>query len=289
MDLVSVVIPTRNRRDRLAQAIESAKAQTWPNLEIIVVDDGSTDGTPAYLQEEQAADGRVRFIRNELPQGGAGARNTGISAAKGKYVAFLDDDDLWYPEKTEKQLALLMSNPDASAVSCGFVIERALLPSLKVRITPPSDEQEILRWNRLGGASMCLVKRNAVLDAGGFDQKLPSGQDWDLWIKLHRAGEVIVSDEPLVRYVSHQGDRISTNAKAIYAGRRRLFFRYRSRMAPDTAAFLFGELLYTRKFLLGDTWRSKLSGLAQVLRYARGGQTYRFLYRAVKSLLPNCT
>jgi glycosyltransferase involved in cell wall biosynthesis len=279
VDLVSVVIPTRNRRDRLARAIETAKAQTWPNLEIIVVDDGSTDGTPAYLQKEQAADGRVRFIRNELPQGGAGARNTGISVAKGKYVAFLDDDDLWLPEKTEKQLALITVNSHVSAVSCGFVIERALLPSLQVRITPPSNEQEILKWNRLGGASMCLVKRDVVLDVGGFDQKLTSGQDW----------EVLVSDEPLVRYVSHRGDRISTNVQAVYAGRRRLFFRYKWKMAPDTAAFLFGELLYARKFMLGATWRSKLSGLAQVLHYARGGQTYRFLYRAVKSLLSNRT
>jgi len=287
LDLVSVVIPTRNRRERLERAIKSAQAQTWPNLEIIVVDDASTDGTPAYLQNEQAADSRVRFIRNDVPQGGAGARNTGISVAKGKYVAFLDDDDLWLPEKMEKQLALMTASPDASAASCGFIVERALLPNLQVRLVPPSSEQDILKWNRLGGASMCLAKRSVLLDVGGFDRMLPSGQDWDLWIKLYQAGAVLVSDEPLVRYVSHQEGRISTNARAIYAGRRRIYFCYKKKMAPDTAAFLLSELLYSRKFMLGKTWRAKLAGLVQVLRYAKGGQSCRFVYRAVKFLLPH--
>ena len=117
-ELVSVVIPTRNRRDRLERAIKSAKVQTWPTIEIIVVDDASSDGTQLFLQKRVSEDARVQVVRNEVPRGGGGARNQGVAVARGQYIAFLDDDDTWLPEKLAEQVALMKANPGASAVSC---------------------------------------------------------------------------------------------------------------------------------------------------------------------------
>ncbi|MEI7682145.1 MAG: glycosyltransferase family 2 protein, partial [Betaproteobacteria bacterium] len=93
-DLISVVIPTHNRSERLRQAIESVRTQGWKDLEIIVVDDASTDGTPALMEDLSKLEPRIRYIRNTVALGGGGARNAGIAAARGEYVAFLDDDDL---------------------------------------------------------------------------------------------------------------------------------------------------------------------------------------------------
>lgn len=284
-DLVSVVIPTRNRCARLVRAIESVTSQTWRNIEIIVVDDASTDDTPAYLARLAASDGRVKAIRNEQALGGGGARNRGVEVASGAYIAFLDDDDIWLPEKLEIQLSLLRENDRASAASCGFVAEFPIFGKRTVYVQPPSDIQQLLRSNHLGGASMCLTTK-AVLEAiGGFDPALRSGQDWDLWIKLYDQGEIVVSDRALVRYLPHNDIRITSNPKSAYTGRRKIFFRYRGRMNERTRRFLFCELLYCRKILLVDGVSAKLSGFWAVLRATSGQNALRFTYRFVKHLV----
>ena len=101
---ISVVVPTYNRRDLLQRALESAQKQTYADIEIIVVSDGSTDGTKETVEGAAADDARIRFIELSPSRGGNAARNAGIEAATGDYVAFLDDDDKWLPEKLEKQM-----------------------------------------------------------------------------------------------------------------------------------------------------------------------------------------
>jgi len=284
-DLVSVVIPTRNRCERLARAIESAKAQTWTNIEIVVVDDASTDDTPAYLEQLALADHRVKGVRNERPLGGGGARNRGVAAANGTYIAFLDDDDIWLPEKLEAQLALLQDSPRAAAVSCGFVAEFPIFGKRSVRVLPPRNEQQLLRSNHLGGASMCLTTKVALEAIGGFDPALRSGQDWDLWIKLFDRGEIVVSEQALVRYVPHNDVRITSNPKSAYTGRRKIYFRYRSRMDRVTRRFLFCELMYCRKVLLIEGGLAKVPGLISVIRAAIGQNSLRYIFRFAKHLV----
>ena len=115
-ELVSVVIPTHNRADLLPRAIDSVLNQTYSNFEIIVVSDGSTDNTEEVVKSYSDKDSRIRFIGYSPARGGNIARNTGIEAAKGEYVAFLDDDDEWMPEKLKKQIKVMESNPDIGLV-----------------------------------------------------------------------------------------------------------------------------------------------------------------------------
>lgn len=283
--MISVVIPTHNRRERLARAIASVYAQTWPNIEIVVVDDASSDDTPAYLQNLALSDPRVKVVRNELAQGGGGARNCGIAEATGDYIAFLDDDDVWVPEKLDVQLSMLLAKPGVSAVSCGFVAEFPFFGKRAVRVVAPLDEQQLLRSNHLGGASMCLTSKAALLAIGGFDPKLRSGQDWDLWLKLYGQGEIVVSDQALVRYIPHTGVRITSNPKSTYSGRRRIYFRYRSKMERATRLSLLCELMYCRRILLAIGSRAKLSGFVQVFKAAIGRNSLRYTYRFAKHLM----
>lgn len=116
--LVSVVIPTRDRPRLLAEALGSALAQTWRDIEVLVVDDGSRPEARPVV--ERFDDRRVTYIRNDAPRGGAAARNRGIRASRGEYVAFLDDDDIWLPTKIEKQMAVFgRAPPEVGVVYCG--------------------------------------------------------------------------------------------------------------------------------------------------------------------------
>jgi glycosyltransferase involved in cell wall biosynthesis len=285
-DLISVVIPTRNRSSRLSSAIRSVLDQTWPRVEVIVVDDASSDGTPELLRTLEAEDERIRVIRNEAPCGGGRSRNIGIAAATGPYVAFLDDDDLWMPSKLRVQHDLMKADPGASAVSCGFVVEFSSWRRRMVRVPPPKESEEILRVNTLGGASMCLTTKATLAVVGGFDPQLRSCQDWDLWIKLCDAGRVLACREALVRYVPHRDTRISNNLRSIYEGRRRLYCRYRARMAASTRRRHLGELIFLKKVLLGERGRSRMRGVVQVSRLSGVLGSIRYLYRYLKAVAP---
>ena len=218
---VTVVIPTQNRRDALRDAIASVRAQTWPHVDLVVVDDGSTDGTDRLLSEMAAADPTLRYVRNAVARGGADARNQGIEAATGPWVAFLDDDDTWLPGKLEAQLGALRAVPAAVAASCAYFYSAPLRPERVVRVRTGATLQDMLSTNSLGGASVCLARTETLRAIGGFDGGQRSGQDWDLWLRLFQQGPIVCCDEPLARYRSHRGQRISNDMPSLYAGRRR--------------------------------------------------------------------
>lgn len=212
--LVSVVIPTHNRCDLLWRAISSALQQTYTNLEVIVVSDGSEDSTDALM--EQISEQRVRYIAYHPSKGANVARNTGIAEAKGEYVAFLDDDDEWYPQKIEKQIQLISKNESIGLVCTGI---RAIY--VKENITkdyvPPAKEdssKEILIRNCIGSTTTVLVEK-ALLDlCGGFDPQLGALQDYDLWIRLCQKTKVGVVREPCVDYyVYTQNNQISSHTE----------------------------------------------------------------------------
>lgn len=286
VELVSVVIPSRNRRVRLSRAIESVMQQTWQNIEIIVVDDASTDDTPQFLKKlEGTSNIPIKVVTNKDAQGGAGARNNGIAVAEGQYVAFLDDDDIWMQGKLHSQIMLLKNNPGASSVSCSFSVQH-LSGRLTIKhVYATRNNQQLLRINHLGGASMCLTTRQMLMDIGGFDAGLRSGQDWDLWIKLNDRGSVLVCPEPLVHYIYHQGVTITSNSYSKYAGQRRLYMRYRNRMTADTRKQHLSELLYCRKVLLERYRMRQFSGLLTVACLAGLHGSFRYFYRYLKYVL----
>ena len=230
--LVSVVIPTRDRLELLRHAVNSVLKQSQADLELIIVDDASEDGTAGYLAELQRHYDRIRTLRNAVPCGGAGARNQGISHSRGQWIAFLDDDDEWLPEKLQRQLQLLDSSASAVACSCNFVMRFSSGRSKLVQVPPYATLQQLLLENELGSASLCICSSKVLRDIGGFDASLRSGQDQDLWVRVRQHGDVVVCGEPLVLYRAHAGRRITNNMQSQYIGARRFYFKHRRMMDP---------------------------------------------------------
>lgn len=207
--LISVIVPVYNGERFLAETLRSALLQTYPHFEIIVVDDGSRDGTGAITAELARKDARLRAVRQENA-GVAAARNRGIAEARGSLVAPLDADDLWRPEKLAKQVAAFArGGPSVGLVYCwseridedGFI-----LPG---RGNTHTDEGEVLpqaiMTNIVGHASGALMARAAVLAAGGFDttlrqQKAEGCEDKKLYIAIAERHRFAVVREPLVGY-----------------------------------------------------------------------------------------
>jgi glycosyltransferase involved in cell wall biosynthesis len=201
---VSVVIPTHNRSELMSLALLSALGQRGVDLEVIVVDDGSTDDTAATV--ERIGDPRVRFLRHPTPQGVSTTRNRGIKEAKGEWIAFLDDDDLWAPQKLLAQLEA--ARPNATWAYVGDVEMDARQRVLAGTPPPPPDEvmHRLHSANLVpGGCSGVIATREAIASTGGFDPRLKNLADWDLWLRLARTGPPAWVREPLVGYRVHQG------------------------------------------------------------------------------------
>jgi glycosyltransferase involved in cell wall biosynthesis len=200
---VSVIIPTHNRAHIIPQTIDSVLAQTFRDFEIIVIDDGSTDDTSAVLQHRYGEQITCIRIQNSgLPA----ARNTGITAARGQYIAFLDDDDAWLPDKLKLQTALMQNNPSLGLVYCGCYTIAA--DDTVISETRPLKRgalfEDLLRSNDIvGSASAVLVAGSVFSRAGCFDETLTACEDWDLWIRIARDYPVDFVDQPLVKLRRH--------------------------------------------------------------------------------------
>jgi glycosyltransferase involved in cell wall biosynthesis len=198
--LVSVVIPAHNSASTLKRALESVSRQSYRPLEIIVVDDASSDSTRDVLRETG-----VRAIFLSENAGASAARNCGIEAASGDYIAFLDADDEWLPGKLAKQMALIAADDRMSFVACAaeqIGPDGARIGPLHPPVRRPAVGTEA--WKTLLAytfvATPCIVtRRRAVLEVGGFNPELTIAEDQDLWIRLALYGSVGYVDEVLVR------------------------------------------------------------------------------------------
>jgi glycosyltransferase involved in cell wall biosynthesis len=203
---VSVVVPTHDRRRLLVQTLRSILWQRQVDFEVIVVDDGSSDGTAEVVAG--LGDARVRLLRHDTPKGVAAARNHGIAEAAGAWLAFCDDDDLWAPDKLARQLQA------AHQTGRGWVYTGEVRIDLRQRIVggthpPPPPEQVTTRlphWNLVpGGCSGVIASKAALAVAGCFDPRLRNLADWDLWIRLGRTGPPACVPDLLVGYRLHAG------------------------------------------------------------------------------------
>jgi glycosyltransferase involved in cell wall biosynthesis len=197
--LVSVVIIVYNGEDYVGRALASALAQTHGNLEVIVVDDASTDGSCAVV--ERVSDPRIRLVRRERNGGIGAARNDGIRAARGEWIAFLDCDDRWAPRKIEQQLERALTKPDAGLVYAWATVESETGEVVgEYRSRVEGDVlRELLRSNCISGsASSAMVRRDVLAAVGSFDETLQSAEDWDMWLRISAAYPVACVAEPLV-------------------------------------------------------------------------------------------
>jgi len=228
---VSVVIPVFNRPAAVCRAIESVLAQTCQDFEIIVVDDGSTDTTPAAVAG--FADSRITLVRHERKRGGSAARNTGIRTGSAPYVAFLDSDDEWMPTKLEQQLVLF----ERSSQQLGLVYggaERVFADGSVSRTIPQRRldlTRALLTENVVGETSVGMVLRSALEETGGFDETLPALQEMDLWLRICERFQADFVPEVLVRVAKgNDSGRISASIVATTRGRELFRRKHREKL-----------------------------------------------------------
>jgi hypothetical protein len=225
--LVSVIIPAFNQGQYLGKAIQSVLDQTYPDFEILVIDDGSTDDTPVVTR--QFADPRIQYIYQDN-RGLSGARNTGIRHAQGDYLSYLDSDDLFLPEKLELLVDFLENHPEYGlAAGQAVPIDENDQPIGKIFDTPlPQDTVRLLLGNPLHVGSV-LVNRTWQDKAGLFDETLRSYEDWDMWLRLALLGckmGWIARPVSLYRFHTAQMTRIGTQmTRATFAVLDKLYTR----------------------------------------------------------------
>ena len=205
---VSVIIPTYDRRELVQRAIDSVLAQTREVGEIIVVDDGSTDGTGDALMARYGS--RIRYVGQDNA-GVSAARNRGLALANGRFLALLDSDDIWMPEKTERQVAWLEAHPDFGMVVCDVLrtdADRNAIDRFRRREQIREDGWalcDLLRHPALVPAS-AMLRREVYEDVGGFDTTLATAEDLDFHLRIARRWKIGVVEDLLVEAMrGHDG------------------------------------------------------------------------------------
>jgi len=231
-------VPTRNRWSVLSSsALPAALGQEDVEHEVVVVDDGSTDETPARLAE--LTDLRLRVVRHDRCLGVARARNAGIEHARGEWIAFLDDDDIWSPQKLRKQL------DEASARGAAFVYAGSVALDEDKRFVfghappePASLRTELLRRNVMwGGCSNVVARADAARALGGFDEEIFQLADWDLWIRLAGEGKAAMVNEVLVGCVAHAESMLLTDRRDVFREFDYLVAKHRDSTAATGVSF----------------------------------------------------
>ena len=229
--MISAIITTYKRQPNiLKRALESVLNQTYPDLEIIVVDDSPADFperdsiAEMIVQESIIYRKEIKYIRHETTMGACAARNTGLHAAKGEFIAYLDDDDEWLPQKLERQIARFSKG--IALVFCGSITKDDETQESVVKKTQFYRgfvyDQLISGDNFIGSTSFPLLRTEALRKIGGFDTFLKSAQDYDVWLRISAEYQIDYLEEPLVIYHRHKGEQITKNPEYKLSGLRRI-------------------------------------------------------------------
>jgi glycosyltransferase involved in cell wall biosynthesis len=277
---VSVIIPTYNYGRFIGAALDGVLGQTLRPAEVIVVDDGSTDDTEAVVRAfidaaANDADGvRIEYIK-QANAGVCAARNRGVAASSGKYIAFADADDIWHPTKLENQIAKFGEDEKIGLVHCGMrEFDSDTGETIAVNIDGMEGDvaDELLLWERsviVGPGGTIVVTRNAFDDAGGFDTKMKVGEDWDFCYRVARKYRVGFVREALIDYRSHSS-AAHRNVAEMERGMARFYEKAFADGGPDV------QKLKRRSY--GNFYRV-VSG-----SYFQAGEIGNFLRTAAKSI-----
>lgn len=264
---VAVIIPAHNRAETIVRALDSVQAQSMPVRKVIVVDDASTDDTcdvvEAYARRPDLV-AEVVLLRMAASGGACVARNFGARHADCAWLAFLDSDDAFRPEKIERQMALVASDPQVVAA---FTRIRYMYPGGRFRLSrlvELSDPYLLLGSNELAGCSTAMVRRDTFWDAGGFDPEMPSCQDWDLWLRLSRTGKLAYVADVLVDYFFDAPNQISKNPAKMLDGHRRMYQKIAVSMKSGLDE---GEIEARRLLRFSEIYSSHIPDAGMAMRH----------------------
>ena len=279
--LVSVVMPTYNRSTSVKTAIHSVLRQSWSDLELIIVDDGSEDDTTDVVRSVE--DPRIRLICMEQNSGPSAARNRGIAEARGRWVAFQDSDDEWLPDKLTQQMARIRAfeaeGRNVVAAYCGMAVEGSINPRPDARLTlryvPPSEVDRVegdladtLCEMSIISTQMLMARRD-VLDAiGGFDEELKALVDWDLSIRLAEEGFIAFVDRILV-IQRFSENSITRNRRRRIAARERIIDKHLDRLRGVPAILSQQYQVLAGEYRLEGMLDEASAALRQARRYTR--------------------
>ncbi len=230
--MISVVITTYMREPSLvARAIDSVLCQTYRDIELIVVDDSPVDyplrkavEAMVIARKKNTDDIEIKYIAHDKNHGACAARNTGLNWAEGEFIAYLDDDDEWLPEKLEKQIRV-MYTPDVALVYCGNINKN---DNTGVSIPKDTDYfdgyvfHRLLYENFIGSTSFPLIRTDCLKSINGFDEQMQSAQDYDVWLRIAEKHKISFISEPLVIYHVHNGEQITSSPQKKINGLERL-------------------------------------------------------------------
>jgi glycosyltransferase involved in cell wall biosynthesis len=220
---VSVIIPTYNHRAYIEETLESVFRQSHASTEIIVVNDGSPDDVAQVLRPLVEAK-RIRYVE-QANQGQSVARNTGLQLATGDFIAFLDDDDLWPPDKLEGQLAFFRSHPDAIAVAGPAITNWRQAHGFQVVPYTVMSGEQFFRGNPITSPGQTLVRADVLRRIGGFDAKVQGAEDFDMWMRLQKEGAFYFGGSLALFYRVHEHN-MSRNTEQMFTATSRVLEKH---------------------------------------------------------------
>lgn len=221
----SVIVPTHNRLRLLPATIDSILHQTDVRFQLIIVNDGSTDGTERWIGRLAASDRRITVIHHDKPQGPSAARNAGIARATGHWIAFCDDDDLWASDKLAAQLSALRASEARWACTSAVLVNENLEITGHQRVRGGEVLSDLIQRNTIWSGSSVIAEATLLRDLGGFDPMLNACEDWDLWIRLAQHSPLAAVERPLLAHRQSIGS-LSANVDQMRFGRSVVVARY---------------------------------------------------------------
>ena len=258
---------TYNRPQFIGRAIESILAQRFREWELLVIHDGPNEEIPLIMQEWQKRDSRIQYFRRTVPGNIAEATNFGLAHARGEYIAILDDDDYWAgQDKLSRQTEFLDSHPDYCCCGGGVIVVDPTGREQMRYLKPEHDEQikrQALMANPLAH-STTLYRRDAALQVGGYDETLAGFQDWDLWLKLGKAGKLYNFPDYFLNYRVWQGSGSFHQSRRNTESALRITRRHRHDYAGFPVAFPMALLYHAYAHLPVGVQRVSYSSLSRL-------------------------